>query len=166
MHVALGILLVVTLFSISCATGAGRVVRVDGERMLIGSISDGQLYRHFPEFKRNKDAYAPDMGVVEEIRAALNDESIVLFLGTWCADSLEVVPKFLRVMDELGDAAPSLTMYATDEAKVEPQPLPRTYGIEFVPTFIVFRDGKELGRIVEHPEASIETNLLAIVERN
>ena len=37
------------------------------------------------------------------------------------------------------------------------------YGIEFVPTFIVIRNGRELGRIVETPNKSLAEDLAAIM---
>ena len=37
--------------------------------------------------------------------------------------------------------------------------------IEFVPTFIFYKDGKEIGRIVETPAESLEKDLLKIVQK-
>lgn len=36
--------------------------------------------------------------------------------------------------------------------------------IERVPTFIVYADGRELGRIVETPEGSLEEHLVKILK--
>jgi hypothetical protein len=39
------------------------------------------------------------------------------------------------------------------------------YGITAVASIIVYRDGKEIGRIIESPEESLETDLLAILKK-
>ena len=36
--------------------------------------------------------------------------------------------------------------------------------IEYVPTFIVFYKGKELGRIIENPRISLEADLLQLLQ--
>ena len=38
------------------------------------------------------------------------------------------------------------------------------YGVERVATIIVYRDGEEIGRVVETPEGLLEEDLLEIVE--
>lgn len=51
-----------------------------------------------------------------------------------------------------------------DESKLDSAGLAAKYKIEFVPTFIFFRDGKELGRIVEKPDKrNLEKHVLEIV---
>jgi len=36
--------------------------------------------------------------------------------------------------------------------------------VDFVPTFIISKEGKEIGRIVEEPTESLEKDLLAILK--
>ena len=39
------------------------------------------------------------------------------------------------------------------------------YEITLVPTFIVIRNGQELGRVTEKPEKSLEEDLAAVLDR-
>jgi len=40
------------------------------------------------------------------------------------------------------------------------------YGVENVPTFIFFRNGEELGRIIEAPDKSLEEDMAGIILTN
>jgi hypothetical protein len=53
--------------------------------------------------------------------------------------------------------------YFLDLNKKSPEGLERKYKIEYVPTFIVLQNGKELGRIVEKIKQPIEEEVLSIL---
>jgi hypothetical protein len=53
---------------------------------------------------------------------------------------------------------------AVDEHKERPAEVVRGLGIEQVPTLVVSRGGREIGRIVERAEPSIEALLLGLLE--
>ena len=51
--------------------------------------------------------------------------------------------------------------------KKTPDNLQKGYAIKQTPTFIFYRDGKEIGRFVEHSKKSLEKDILKILrERN
>ena len=50
-----------------------------------------------------------------------------------------------------------------DHYKESPQHEEKGWDIEFVPTIIFLRNGKELGRIVESPEQSLEKDMRKIL---
>jgi len=51
-----------------------------------------------------------------------------------------------------------------DRQKKDPEGLAAQYDFQRIPTFIVLQDGKEIGRIVERPEVSLEQDLAKILE--
>ncbi len=89
---------------------------------------------------------------------------VTVFLGTWCSDSRREVPRLWRALDQVGGEVPfDLTYVAVDREKDEPADLLAGQEIEYVPTFIVRRDGHEVGRVVEEAPDGIEADLLALL---
>ena len=56
-------------------------------------------------------------------------------------------------------------MIAVDRTKEEPKAEVEGYEIEYVPTLIFYREQKEIGRIIETPELSLEEDILAILNQ-
>ena len=88
-----------------------------------------------------------------------------VFLGTWCGDSRREVSRFFRALDRVEGELPfSLRLIAVDRSKQTPAGHTDGLDIRFVPTFIVRRDGVEVGRIVESAPHGIETDLLNLLQ--
>ena len=83
--------------------------------------------------------------------------------GTWCHDSEREVPRLLKILDALGVEDDRLMLIALDWDKREPLGRAREAGVEFTPTFVFYVDGREVGRIVERPEVSLEQDIERIV---
>ena len=97
----------------------------------------------------------------------LNTEgiSITTVLGTWCSDSRREVPRFVKILKEINFSTDKNRFICVDRTKdaffVDIEEL----DIKLVPTFIVTRDGAELGRIIETPIVSLEQDLIDILLR-
>ena len=50
-----------------------------------------------------------------------------------------------------------------NRSKSTPDNLQEGFNIERVPTFIFYKEGKEIGRFVEFPQESVEADMLKIV---
>ncbi len=107
--------------------------------------------------------YLPDPQYADQLNAALEDVEMVCVLATWCSDSKREVPRMLRIMQYANIPPEKLRMIGVDREKQSPGGEAAPYDITLVPTFIFFRDGKELGRIVEAPLATLEKDILGIV---
>jgi Thioredoxin len=109
-----------------------------------------------PGFMSMYDAYQPDLAMIEKIRAALPAGHVVVVAEYWCGDSRRSVPRMARVLDHLpGWTADVQPWNSTTRAK----PLI----VRAIPTFIIYRSGEEIGRIVETPSTgALERDLLAI----
>jgi thiol-disulfide isomerase/thioredoxin len=101
---------------------------------------------------------------VTQLRKRLDNVEIIIVLGTWCSDSEEQVPKFLKVLDKIHFDDSDLTMICVDRDKLAGDVDISKFGIQKVPTFIIFRNDNEIGRIVETPMNSLEGDLLMILE--
>jgi len=106
----------------------------------------------------------PDLAAARALAAVAPGAEVTVFLGTWCGDSARELPRFWRSLDEAGGEVPFPVHYvAVDRAKKEPAAPIASYAIEFVPTFIVSRQGREVGRIVEEAPHGVEKDLLALL---
>jgi rhodanese-related sulfurtransferase/thiol-disulfide isomerase/thioredoxin len=132
--------------------------------MLVGKITKEDLYGEFPVFKEKAEGYSPKTEIVEKIRKGSQKTSVVLFLGTWCKDSISEAPKFLKIYDLAANPNLSLEIYAVDRKKQDGLGMAERFNLERVPTMIFLRDGKEMSRIVEYPKKSMEEDFLRIVE--
>jgi thiol-disulfide isomerase/thioredoxin len=78
---------------------------------------------------------------------------MLIFGGTWCPDTQNLLPQFYQLADAAGYADSSITLIGVDNAKTTFDNLNKTFHLIDVPTFIVMKDGKEVGRVVEYGES-------------
>jgi thiol-disulfide isomerase/thioredoxin len=97
------------------------------------------------------------------IKLSYEGERVVVIFGAWCGDSKREVPSFLKLADAAGIAADSIRLYAVDRSKKSDDGTTERYHIERVPTFIVEKQGREVGRIVESPKTTMAGDLLEIL---
>jgi tetratricopeptide (TPR) repeat protein len=112
-------------------------------------------------------AYTPDGSDCLDLLQNANwtGVKIDVFFATWCGDSKYQVPRFIR-MSELAHVPDSIISYiALDGNKCGPSSEEASRQIHRVPTFIVSRNGTELGRVVEWTDRSLAEDLWRIVSR-
>jgi thiol-disulfide isomerase/thioredoxin len=127
----------------------------DRSGLLIGEFGDSYV--------REYQEYVPDKKIVKKIKKHDTDYNIVLVLATWCHDSKEQVPRFYRILDDARLSEELLTVICVDGNKTGGELLIEHLGIELVPTFIFYRDGEEIGRIIETPGISLEEDMWEII---
>jgi hypothetical protein len=90
--------------------------------------------------------------------------TVRVFFGAWCGDSRREVSRFFAALDAASGKPPFAIEYiAVDRDKKAPNGLTDGAGVKYVPTFVVLREGKELGRIVESAPNGIEKDLGALL---
>ncbi len=104
----------------------------------------------------------PVLGITKG-RISTASYSFVVVGGTWCGDSKRGMPHIFSLFEQLGIPESNILLVGVNEAKQEPKELCKQYAVTFVPTLIVYRNGLEIGRIVEHPQQSWHDDLAAIV---
>jgi len=145
------------------AAGCAHTTATVGEPIERGWINRSVLEGPPHEvFKVGYDTARVQEPIVAMLRSVDAGIKTIVFLGTWCPDSRRNVPHFLKVADEAGIPADSISLYCVDRTKKSDDGLTSTYQIERVPTFIFLKGGKEIGRIVESPELSIEQDMVRI----
>lgn len=117
----------------------------------------------WPAFSAVYDSTRIEPHFIAMIRTTYEGEEFLVFFGAWCGDSKRDLPRFLKIADGAGFPPAKITLYSLDRTKTSPDGLTARYGIEFVPTFVVLKDGTEVGRITESPKVSVEADLLTIL---
>ena len=98
----------------------------------------------------NRDAYKPDVSVINAMEAAKGKLQFVIFGGTWCEDTQFIIPKFFKLQELSGVPDNTISFFAVDRKKKTLGNLADAFKITNVPTIIVMKDGKEAGRVVEY----------------
>ncbi len=123
-----------------------------------------QPYRSW--FAPEYEEYKVNEKVVLELKNLLKDVKIKAFMGTWCGDSKRETPKLYKLLDKANFNYKNLEFIAVDRQKKSPKNLQKGYDIRYVPTFIFYKKGKEIGRFVEYAIESFEEDLIKILKED
>jgi len=119
-------------------------------------------------FDEEYNRYQVDQTSLSELRKEkLNSYSLVVFVGSWCEDSHREFPRLIKILDALKYNTEKMQIIAVNRKKESPAGEEGLYNITRVPTIIVKKYGKEIGRITEMPESGyLERDLLNILKKD
>lgn len=136
----------------------------DDGPVLVGALERERIEAAVPEWVRVQVESEIDAAAAQALAAVPPGAELTVYLGTWCEDSRREIPRLWRALDETGGLVPFEIRYVgVDREKEEPAELLRGAGLEYVPTLVVHRDGREVGRVVEESPEGIEIHLLALL---
>lgn len=110
------------------------------------------------------DMYEVDSASAEILKDKLKDVNITIVMGTWCSDSRREVPKLFKILDQLKFPSDKISIITVGRDRKGRGSETDNLKIELVPTIIFYRNGSEIGRIVESPKISLEKDMLKILE--
>ncbi len=117
--------------------------------------------------------YQPGSNIISQLKSSMGREpggfEITVFMGTWCSDSKKQMPSLYKILDQVQFDEKNLTVHALD---IVPENFRKTpdgvaekgMNVYRVPTIIIEKQGRELGRVVESPVHTLESDLLRIVK--
>jgi thiol-disulfide isomerase/thioredoxin len=114
----------------------------------------------------NANAYEPNDGAIRQLRSIHSPYRFVVFMGTWCSDTHELLPKFYKVLNQADIDLHAVEMYGVNRDKKSLELEHVVYKIERVPTIIVLHQNREVGRITESVSRSIEDDLVQIMAKD
>ena len=135
-------------------------------KMLVGVINSTLLATDtaFGWFNENSKYGQPDPIAVSIFQLEKRKFTMVIFGGTWCEDTQNLLPKFYQLVNASGYPESQISLIAVDRKKQTINDLNKRFNIINVPTFIVLKEGKEVGRVVEYgKEGDITKELGKIV---
>jgi len=107
--------------------------------------------------------YDVDSTEVEKLKVILKDIDITIVMGTWCSDSRVEVPHFYKILDEINYPREKVTLINVNREKQGLENEVEKLDIILVPTFIFYKAGEEIGRIVETPYETLEKDMPEIL---
>jgi thiol-disulfide isomerase/thioredoxin len=142
------------------------------EPKLLGTVSEDALRKEpFASwFVKNYDDYQPNQDITIQLKSyPLSIYKVKIFFGTWCGDTKREMPRFLKVLDQIGFPKENITFIALDNDdknyKQSPSHEEKSMSIYRVPIFIFYEKGKEIARINELPVQSTERDVLQIIKK-
>ena len=138
----------------------------NGNLVGIAHKSDFEKAPYDTWFTKNYNSYSLDMETIQQIKPLLKNIKIKAVMGTWCGDSRRETPHFYKILEAAGFDLKNLTLITVDHDKLAPGNEQQGLGIERVPTFIFYKNGKEINRFVEYPRETLEKDILHILLEN
>jgi thiol-disulfide isomerase/thioredoxin len=128
------------------------LVEQPNEKSLKGIISRQVLLADttFKWYAANLKGYTVRTDAKEALEKNKDSVRLLVFIGTWCEDSHFIIPKLYATCDAAGFPDKNITLIGVDRNKTTLGNLTETLNVKNVPTIIVFKNGKELGRVVEY----------------
>jgi thiol-disulfide isomerase/thioredoxin len=169
--------LLAAIFLIACVFSFSPSIAQKGQsdfEILKGKNDSDIVYRgaltfediiHVPAFHFEEAAaeYKPKARAIKALSETLGNYELLVFLGTWCPDSHHMIPELFKVLKSISYPVEKVLLHGLDREKLDKKSMPANYNITFVPTIIVLKDGKEIGRITEVPDKSVEQDLVKII---
>lgn len=104
----------------------------------------------FNWYASSQKIYNPsDTSVVGPMQRNKN-VSYILFGGTWCEDTQFILPKFFKLQEKAGIPDNRITFFGVNRDKQTIGNIAAAMNITNVPTIIVMKNGKEVGRVIEY----------------
>lgn len=122
------------------------------DKILKGLISRDLIANDtsFKWYKPNQAGYKPSAEIINALKAKATAIQLIVFGGTWCGDTKYILPKLFTLTDAANFSQENVTLIGVDRNKKTISHLAEALGVTNVPTIIVMKNGKELGRVVEY----------------
>lgn len=157
----------VSLHTVFAQTPSAEISRDShGNKVVKGFLTKQELMTDtaFGWFSSGQKSFTPNDDAVKGFVAGKDAVNIVVFGGTWCEDTHMVLPHFFVTADAANFPSDRITLIGVDRSKKTLYNLSEAFGITNVPTFIVMKNGKEIGRVVEYGTSGYpEREVAAIV---
>ncbi|RPD48175.1 thioredoxin family protein [Paracnuella aquatica] len=124
----------------------------EGQKIIKGFLTPEVLTSDtaFNWFAANQKGYTPQSAALKALTTQKDSVHFLVFAGTWCHDTQFILPKFFAFANAAGVQKDHITTVGVDESKKSQYNLTTIFNVDLVPTIIVLKGGKEMGRVVEY----------------
>ena len=135
---------------------------------------DGLKEKDKEKFLEIYNTYKLDTSVVDELREALNDLTVVVFSAAWCGDCKRALPVMMQIEEQLG--LEILVFSKIKTAPLDPDrqwavppspPEVNEWGVTAIPWFNFYEaNGNLVGTLVEKPtvKETLEAEILHVLK--
>ena len=115
-------------------------------------------------YNDNQKYYTPMPAAVNAMKLSKDSIELLVFMGTWCEDSHFIIPRLFELSETSGFSNDRITLIGTDRYKKTLSHLSEALNVNNVPTIMIMKKGKELGRIIEYGKTGMfEKDLIEII---
>ncbi len=128
---------------------------------VVGLTSLEHLFEHSPPYRTLADAYTPDSELVAKLKGVEEGYRVRVVFGSWCHVCKNFLPRGLKLQEALAGSAISFEYYGLPKGPWEPpHPEVRRLSVKSLPTAIIFKGDREIGRYAggdewQRPEARL-----------
>ncbi|OMP75060.1 hypothetical protein BW716_32175 [[Flexibacter] sp. ATCC 35208] len=135
----------------------------NGRKVLKGKIEMKTLMNDssFAWFYAGVNKYQPNENMLNYIKDNRGKFTVVAIIGTWDDESRRLLPALYKIMILAGSPDEQIHTYGADE-KLQTG-TQAGYQTKKLPTFIIVRDGKELGRVSTDLQDTLEGDIARIL---
>jgi thiol-disulfide isomerase/thioredoxin len=140
----------------------------DGKLVFKGECKFEDLLKEptFDWMQKGVKDYQPDSAALLFLQKNLAQYDIIVMMGTWCGDTKDLLPKFYKTLQMANYPMLQLTMYGLNRKKEALNHEEQLYKVTNIPVFILFKNHREIGRITESVQTSIEKELVKLMKKN
>ena len=124
----------------------GKPARLREKPYLLGLHAGRELLLHDVTYSYRAKQYQPSPALVNALRQAAQPVRVRVFFGNWCPHCQQMVPRILRLEDALAGSTIHFEFYGLP-SPFDEEPEAKRMGITGVPTGVVYRGDREVGRI-------------------
>jgi len=124
----------------------GKPARLREKPYLLGLQAGKDLLHHDVTYAFRAKQYKLSSPAVKALQQAGEPVRVRIFFGNWCSHCREMVPRVLRLADALAGSPIRFEYYGLPPSFGN-EPEAKRLGITGVPTGVVYRGGRELGRL-------------------
>jgi len=122
------------------------------ETVLVGDLNYADIITTFPRWAEQDKQAELNPAEVEQLSKVARKIEVVCYLGTWCSDSRGAVPQFTRSLELAENPNISYRIIGLNRDKDDPPAhLALQNDIQRVPTFVIYENEAEIGRLIEYP---------------
>lgn len=135
--------------------GAGVTFSIDGKTVelgqkpaLLGDQDLSGMKEYSRDYELRAEQYRPSRAFIDKLRAEGRPVRVEVYFGSWCPYCQEMVPRMMRVAEELEGSKIEVDFYGLPQGEAfSRDPRAKALDITGVPTGVVFIGDEEIGRI-------------------
>ena len=126
----------------------GRSIELSQKPPLLGEQDLGGMKEYSRDYVRLAEQYKPSQAFIDRLRAESRPVRVEVYFGSWCPFCQEMVPRMMRVAEELQGSQIDVAFYGLPQGDgFSRDPRAQALDLHSVPTGVVFVGDREVGRI-------------------
>lgn len=140
-------------------------LNLGGEKELTGPLSKEDILENVPDWQELVASYTPKPEIVEKLKSINKEIQVEIFMGCWCPDCRQHVSAYFKIMEVADNPFISTSYIGIPREREARKEFIQGKNIVRIPTFIIYFQNQEIGRIIETPTKSVEQDLIDIIEK-